>query len=100
MEPLNLMVSLSFFGNKRDRADNASNGCAPDRGASTCFDACAQDRGRSDSACIDRCAADGRRSARGAMAADGRCPVARSQLGQRHREMRGTQHLRRVRVLW
>ncbi len=26
MEPLNLMVSLSFFGNKRDRADNASNG--------------------------------------------------------------------------
>jgi hypothetical protein len=25
MEPLNLMLSLSFFGNKRDRADIASN---------------------------------------------------------------------------
>jgi hypothetical protein len=26
MEPLNLMVSLSFFGNERNRADIASNG--------------------------------------------------------------------------
>jgi hypothetical protein len=77
MEPLNLMVSLSFFGNKRDRADIASNRAPRTAGARSEASASSGSQPTADPQFGGAAAWSGTRRAGGARrAADGRRSTA------------------------